>query len=64
MVDILNELNKKDKMCTGCGACYNVCPVGAITMQEDDEGFLFPTIDANKCINCNLCKNTCPVLNT
>lgn len=64
MVDILNELKKKDKMCTGCGACYNVCPVGAITMQEDDEGFLFPTIDANKCINCNLCKNTCPVLNT
>ena len=29
--------------CTGCGACYNICPVGAITMQGDKYGFIFST---------------------
>ena len=28
--------------CTGCGACYNKCPVNAIVMKPDAEGFFFP----------------------
>ena len=31
--------------CTGCGACYNVCPVNAIHMEHDIDGFLSPIID-------------------
>ncbi len=50
-------LNKKD--CTGCRACEQICPVSAITMTEDDEGFLTPKINKDKCINCGLCKKTC-----
>lgn len=41
--------------CTGCAACYNSCAHGAITMQEDKEGFLIPVVNESKCIDCNLC---------
>ena len=51
------------KECTGCFACYNVCPKGAIKMEEDDFGNIYPIIDKDKCINCLLCKKTCPSLN-
>ncbi len=49
--------------CTGCGVCYNVCPVQCITMEYDDEGFFFPTVDEERCIKCNKCKENCPALN-
>lgn len=49
--------------CTGCGACDNVCPVDAIFMKENRDGFLYPIVDTNKCINCGLCAKKCPVLN-
>lgn len=49
--------------CCGCTACANICPKGAITMKEDKEGFLYPSINSNKCIDCGLCKKVCPILN-
>ena len=52
----------ESKKCTGCGACYNICPHGAIQMIEDERGFLKPFIDDAKCVNCGLCEKTCPVL--
>lgn len=51
------------KNCTGCGACFNKCPTGAILMKENAEGFLYPFIDNQKCIDCHLCERVCPVLN-
>lgn len=49
--------------CTGCSACYNICPRQAITMRTDMEGFHYPTIDTEKCTSCNLCISICPELN-
>ena len=49
--------------CTGCSACYNVCPTEAITMELNNEGFLYPQINEKKCINCGKCKKTCPEAN-
>ncbi|MBO5569396.1 MAG: Coenzyme F420 hydrogenase/dehydrogenase, beta subunit C-terminal domain [Clostridia bacterium] len=46
--------------CFGCEACQQVCPKQAITMQEDEEGFRYPLIDASLCIHCNLCRKACP----
>lgn len=48
------------KNCSGCSACANICPVRAINMQPDNEGFLYPSIDVTKCIKCNLCERICP----
>lgn len=31
--------------CCGCTACANICPKGAIKMNPDGEGFLYPVID-------------------
>lgn len=50
--------------CTGCSACAQVCPVNAITMSKDEEGYLYPTIDNEKCISCNKCEKICPINST
>lgn len=47
--------------CTGCGACYNKCPVSAIKMEYDSEGFIFPTV-VSSCIGCGQCTAVCPAL--
>lgn len=61
---MLKDITKiKQSECTGCGACFNICPVNAISMQPNSEGFLYPTIDENKCTNCGLCHKTCPIIN-
>lgn len=52
----------ESKFCTGCGACYNICPKKAISMETNTEGFLFPHISA-ECIDCGLCGKVCPQLN-
>ena len=51
--------NKGD--CCGCTACYAVCPTDAIYMKADEEGFLYPQIDGDKCIQCNACVKSCPL---
>ncbi|MBQ9886876.1 MAG: 4Fe-4S binding protein [Lachnospiraceae bacterium] len=45
--------------CCGCSACMAVCPKEAISMIEDEEGFLYPVIDEDKCIGCRQCINVC-----
>ena len=55
------ELYRKKEECCGCGACGDICPVGAIRMAMDGEGFLYPEIDEKKCIKCGKCERTCPI---
>lgn len=47
------------KDCCGCEACLNACPVDAISMKEDDKGFVYPYVDLNKCIECHICEKVC-----
>ena len=54
----------KKEECCACGACMNICPQNAISMQEDEFGFLYPQIDNAKCIRCGACKNVCAYQNT
>ncbi|MDD3304284.1 MAG: Coenzyme F420 hydrogenase/dehydrogenase, beta subunit C-terminal domain [Clostridia bacterium] len=49
--------------CSGCFACYNKCPVNAISMLEDNEGFKYPIVNKDKCIKCGLCVKCCPQIN-
>lgn len=54
----------KDKnMCCGCEACKNICPQNCIEMLEDEEGFIYPQVDKEKCINCGLCERVCQYKN-
>ena len=53
----ISSLQKKD--CCGCGACGYICPVHAISFQADEEGFLFPLVDEDKCIHCGKCLHVC-----
>ena len=56
MIDI------KDKTkCCGCSACMSVCPKSCISMECDDEGFLYPQTDLSLCIGCNACNRVCPM---
>lgn len=48
--------------CTGCSSCYNACRKNAITMVDDEEGFLVPSIDTSLCVECGACVSSCPLL--
>lgn len=51
------------QQCSNCGACYSICPQGAITVKED-RLFYVPTVDASLCVECSLCTKVCPVNRT
>jgi coenzyme F420-reducing hydrogenase beta subunit len=51
-----------DSRCTGCSACAYSCPVNAIKMQTNDEGFEVPVRNSEKCIDCGKCRTVCQVL--
>lgn len=43
--------------CIGCGACVGVCPVGALSMNDDGKS----VCDEGTCIDCGSCVSVCPV---
>jgi len=43
-------------ICTGCGICIDLCPMGAIILVN---GAAF--IDSGQCNNCRLCESECPL---
>ena len=47
--------------CCGCGACAQVCPHGAVSMAETEDGFLHAGVDLSLCRSCGICLRTCPV---
>ena len=42
--------------CTGCGNCAEICPVEAITLENDKA-----KIDGEACVDCGTCVDECPV---
>ena len=41
--------------CTGCGACVEVCPVGAIALVDGKA-----RVDEELCTGCGACVDACP----
>lgn len=54
-------LYEKKEECCGCAACCSICPRKAINMIEDEEGFLYPKMQEDKCIMCYQCIKVCPI---
>lgn len=48
------------KACVGCRSCEQSCPVKCIRLQPNQEGFLYPAVDALCCIKCGVCLKKCP----
>jgi ferredoxin len=44
-----------EETCTACGACAEVCPVDAITVDESAK------VDSELCSECGACVDECPV---
>ena len=42
-------------LCIGCENCLNVCPMGAIRLENGK-----CVINAEECINCGVCSGECP----
>lgn len=59
MIQYAKSLNPAD--CCGCRACEQICNQNAISMIEDEEGFLYPNLDESICVNCGLCEKVCPM---
>lgn len=57
---MINIVNKQD--CCGCTACVQRCPKQCISLQGDEEGFLYPKVNVDDCIECGLCEKVCPVI--
>ena len=52
-----------NKNCYGCGVCAVACPMQAIKMQFNKEGFSSPNVDDRICIDCGLCLTSCSFSN-
>lgn len=56
------SFNPENKNCSGCAACYSVCPKQCISMERDEEGFDYPVLTSPEtCVDCKLCEKVCPV---
>lgn len=41
--------------CTGCGICVDICPLEAISMENDKA-----KVDKDTCTECGQCVDECP----
>ena len=49
-------VKKDDEKCIDCGACLSLCPVKAITVEDDWS----IDVDDQLCIGCGFCTFSCP----
>lgn len=54
-LDLLLEKSIESELCCHCGACAGVCPVDAISCNNN-----ILSVDVKKCVNCGMCIKCCP----
>jgi len=57
-VDVRRLIEKDDGKCTDCGGCISICPMDALSFDDD----LTVLLDEGRCngITCGLCVDACP----
>lgn len=45
--------------CYGCGVCAVACSTNAISMIQNQDGFVIPVVDDKKCTGCQKCLKVC-----
>lgn len=50
-----------NSLCCGCGSCKEACPVSAINIKMNEQGFYQSFVDDTLCVNCGKCISVCPV---
>lgn len=55
------RMSVEKKVCCGCQACQDICPVNAVHMHLDAEGFWYPMKEEERCIHCMACERVCPM---
>ena len=50
------------RTCTGCMACVDACPHGALRSYMGRDGHLYVRWNRTQCIGCNICSRTCPIV--
>lgn len=57
------NFSNKEENCTGCGACVDVCPKGAVELQPIGKfGTMIAKVNTKLCVGCNMCEKVCPKL--
>jgi len=55
---LTEAIRRSDYRCTMCGACTDICPTGALSIERPSMEVLF---DQEKCVVCQACTTACPV---
>lgn len=56
----MSNVGTKNKTeCCGCGACEAVCPINAIRLYLDEDGFYYPEVESTSCVGCEKCLQIC-----
>ena len=63
MDNVMKLMETSKEQCSGCFACCNICPVDAISMKVNEEGFWYPSVDEEACIHCGRCIHVCQIDN-
>jgi ferredoxin len=51
------NVTRNEERCTHCGACINICPTNAFSLEPTTRRVTF---NDDKCIACELCIKACP----